>query len=219
MAEVARDKTMLEAYRKGIDLHRKTAAALTSGSLEAVTKAQRQLAKAVNFGLLFGQGAPGLARYAKTQYGVDMTVPEAQRHRRRFFSTYAGLARWQKRTAGLAEASHTSKTPSGRVRTFKRRPGKSHFTQFLNTPIQGGAAEVLLAALAALDRRLKPLDAALVNVVHDELVLEAASEDAAAVKLVVEQSMVEGMLAVFPDACCEGLVEAHIGRNWAEAKG
>jgi DNA polymerase-1 len=219
MALVAQEKTMLAAYRQNIDLHRKTAAALTGVPLEAVTKAQRQLAKAVNFGLLFGQGAAGLAKYAKTQYGVDMSLKQADRYRQAFFDTYPGLRRWQRRTAELAEASHSVRTPSGRVRTFKRKRGKSYYTAFLNTPIQGAAGEVMLAALAALDRRLKGLDAKLVNVVHDEIVLEVAADQAQAAKTAVEAAMVEGMLSVFPRADCNGLVEAHSGCNWAEAKG
>jgi DNA polymerase-1 len=219
MALVAREKTMLAAYRQNIDLHRKTAAALTGVPLEAVTKAQRQLAKAVNFGLLFGQGAAGLAKYAKTQYGVDMSLKQAEKYRQAFFDTYPGLRRWQRRTAELAEASHSVKTPSGRVRTFKRKRGKSYYTAFLNTPIQGAAGEVMLAALAALDRRLKGLDAKLVNVVHDEIVLEVAADQAQAAKTAVEAAMVEGMLSVFPRADCNGLVGAHSGCNWAEAKG
>jgi len=77
----------------------------------------------------------------------------------------------------------------------------------------------LLAALSALDGRLKTLDAKLVNVVHDELVLEVGAEQAAAAKTAVEEAMVEGMLSVFPRANCNGLVEAHSGGNWAEAKG
>ncbi len=218
VALVAPEKTMLRSYDLGIDLHRKTAAALTGATFDAATKGQRQLAKAVNFGLLFGQGAPGLAKYAKTQYGVDMSVKEAEKYRKAFFDTYRGLRRWQHRTAELAEAPHSVRTPSGRVRTFKRKSGKSYYTAFLNTPIQGGAAEVLLAALAALDRRLKRLDAKLVNVVHDELVLELAADQAPAAKTAVEEAMVEGMLSIFPKANCNGLVEAHSGPNWAEAK-
>jgi DNA polymerase I-like protein with 3'-5' exonuclease and polymerase domains len=77
----------------------------------------------------------------------------------------------------------------------------------------------MLAALAALDRRLKGLDAKLVNVVHDEIVLEVAADQASAAKTAVEEAMVEGMLSAFPRADCNGLVEAHSGCNWAEAKG
>ena len=79
--------------------------------------------------------------------------------------------------------------------------------------------DTTLAALAALDRRIKGLDAKLVNVVHDEIVLEVAADQAMAAKTAVEEAMVEGMLSVFPRADCNGLVEAHSGCNWAEAKG
>ena len=219
VAFVAQERTMLNAYRQGIDLHRKTASALVGVAFDAVTKDQRQLAKAVNFGLLYGQGAAGLAKYAKTQYGVDMSLKEAQKYRKAFFDTYPGLRRWQRRTAELAEASHSVRTPSGRVRTFKRKRGKSYFTAFLNSPIQGAAGEVMLAALAALDRRLKGIDAKLVNVIHDEILLEVAASDVNAAKTAVEEAMVEGMLSVFPQANCNGLVEAHSGPNWAAAKG
>ncbi len=218
MAIVANEKTMLAAYSRGIDLHRKTAAALTGAALDAVTKQQRQMAKAVNFGLLFGQGAPGLAKYARTQYGVDMSEVEARKYRGAFFATYPGLRRWQRRTAELAERSHSVRTPAGRVRSWKRERGRSRFTAFLNTPIQGGAAEVLQAALTALDRKLEGLDAKLVNVVHDEIVLEVGPQDVGAAKVALEQAMVEGMLAVFAAAVVEGLVDAHAGENWAAAK-
>jgi DNA polymerase I-like protein with 3'-5' exonuclease and polymerase domains len=77
----------------------------------------------------------------------------------------------------------------------------------------------MLAALAALDRRLKGLDAKLVNVIHDEIRLEVAANDVPAAKAALEEAMVEGMLSVFPRANCNGLVEAHSGPNWAEAKG
>jgi DNA polymerase-1 len=147
-----------------------------------------------------------------------MSEEQARRHRDKFFSTYPGLRRWQRRTAELAEWSHSVKTPSGRVRTWKRERGRSHFTAFLNTPIQGGAAEVLQAALASLDRRLKSLDAQVTNVVHDEIILEVAPQDVDAAKLALEAAMVDGMVAVFPAANVGGLVEAHSGENWAAAK-
>jgi DNA polymerase-1 len=88
----------------------------------------------------------------------------------------------------------------------------------LNTPIQGGAAEVMMTTLAFLERHLQGIDVKLVNVVHDEIVLEVAEQDTARAKEAVERAMVEGMLAVFPNASTAGLVEAKSGKNWAEAK-
>jgi DNA polymerase-1 len=84
-AKIANDKRMLDAYRGGEDLHTLTARSLL-GTTE-VTKADRQLAKAVNFGLLYGQGVPGLGRYTLANYGVRLTEAEAARHRETFFAT------------------------------------------------------------------------------------------------------------------------------------
>lgn len=77
----------------------------------------------------------------------------------------------------------------------------------------------MLVALAVLDSNFQGLDAKLVNVVHDELVLEASEADAPAVQDAVESAMTEGMLAIFPQASITGLVEAHSSPNWAAAKG
>ena len=214
-ALVSGDSAMLAAYAAGEDLHRKTAAAVLGIEPGAVTKAQRQLAKAVNFGLLFGQGAAGLQRYAKSSYGVDMTRAEAEKARTVFFKAYPGLSTWQKTTRRDAERAGQVRTPGGRVRALEG--DRALATSSLNTPIQGGAAECLLAALAALE--LDSLGAQLVNVVHDELVVECDPEQAGAVAAEVERAMVAGFLAIFPDGCTRELVEAHSGPNWAAAKG
>ena len=109
-------------------------------------------------------------------------------------------------------------TPGGRIRDFTKEPNGYQYTEALNTPIQGGAAEVMMATLACLERQLEGIDAKLVNVVHDEIVLEVAEQDTEGAKEAVEKAMVEGMLAMFPSASTEGLVETKSGENWAEAK-
>jgi DNA polymerase-1 len=217
-ALVAQDQVMLEAYERGDDLHRTTAAVIAGVSLEDVTGEQRQLAKAVNFGLLFGQGATGLARYARTSYGVEMTEAEAEEARNAFFETYRDLRVWQRDTGRLAKQTNRCATPGGRVRDFTKEPHGYRYTEALNTPIQGGAAEVLLATLAILDAHLSGLDAKLVNIVHDELVLEVAEADVERAKAAVVSAMTEGMLAIFPDASVRDLVEVNSGPNWAAAK-
>ena len=214
-ALVSGDSAMLVAYEQGQDLHRKTAAAVLGIEPGAVTKAQRQMAKAVNFGLLFGQGAAGLQRYAKSSYGVDLTAAEADKARAAFFKAYPGLSRWQTETRRNAERAGQVRTPGGRVRELEGQ--RALATESLNTPIQGGAAECLLAALAALE--LDSLNAQLVNVVHDELVVECEPEQAGAVAAEVERAMVAGFLALFPNGSTRELVEAHNGPNWAAAKG
>ncbi len=195
-----------------------TAATTAGVPSEEVTKDQRQAAKPVNFGLLYGQGYRGLARYAKATFGVDMTENDALLAREAFFKAYPDLRHWQQSAAQDAERTKRVVTPCGRIRDFSKEARGYRYTETLNTPIQGGAAEVLMAALSRLPKYLKGIDAKLVNIVHDEIVLEVANKDIDCAKEALEKVMVEGMLAVFPLASTRNLVESKAGNNWAEAK-
>jgi DNA polymerase-1 len=217
-ALLSRNEPMLDAYARGERLHGTTAAAILRIAPSEVTKDQRRIAKAVNFGMLFGGGAKSLVRYAAVEYGVYLSLDEAERARRVFFERFPGFAEWQRRRGRTGVRDGTVRTPAGRVCRLSRGYYGYSLTQALNMPIQGGAAEVLLAALAVLPRHLDGLDAVLVNVVHDELIVEVRAEEAEQAKCAVEAAMIEGMLANFPDAPVNGLVDAKIGRNWAEAK-
>ena len=212
-ALVSGDPAMLAVYEQGEDLHRKTAAAFLGKEPGAVSKAERQIAKGINFGMLFGSGAKGLQAFCKSSYGVDLSLAQADKARAAFFAAYPGLSAWQKQTRKAAELAKQVRTPGGRVRGLDKNIG----TECLNTPVQGGAAECLLATLAALD--VDSLGGRLVNIVHDELVVEAAPEQADAVSAAVEAAMVAGFLAIFPSGSTRDLVEAHSGPNWAAAKG
>jgi DNA polymerase-1 len=214
-ALISGDRNMLKAYADGLDLHRKTAAAVAGIATSQVTVEQRQAAKAVNFGLLYGQGAQGLARYARATYGVAMSLAQAEAARRAFFQAYPGLRRWQQATIQEARRTGHVATPGGRVREFQ---GGGVYSEALNTPIQGGAAEVLLATLSLLETHLAGIDALLVNLIHDEIVLEVAQADSARACRALEAAMVAGMKAEFPTAYIQGLVAAAQGPSWAEAK-
>jgi len=213
-AIVAGEERLLEAFHAGTDVHRLTASKLLEKVASDVTKAERQLAKAINFGLLYGQGARQLAAYAAASYGVKMSVEKAQRFREAWFRAYPAIGRWQRQQTNQTAVTRRVCTPGGRVRTFPA--GERTYTRSLNTPIQGGAAEVMLAALGRLD--LDGLDAFPALVVHDELVLEAADRnvEAAASRLVA--AMTAGYLDVFPAGPTTALAEIGIGQTWAEAK-
>ena len=183
-----------------------------------MTKEQRQAAKAINFGLLYGQGHRGLARYASANYGVSMSVQEARKARTAFFRTYKGLAWWQQKTGRLSKRGNIIATPGGRVRDFKMEKNGYRYTEALNTPIQGGAAEVLMAALGVLQKHLKGIDAKLVNTVHDEIVLEVVLEHSHKAVVALGAAMTEGMLTIFPKASIKNLVDVNTGPSWAEAK-
>lgn len=219
-AIISGDQYMLQAFQNGDDLHCQTAAIIIGIDRGDVSKEQRQMAKAVNFGLLFGQGAKGLAAYAKRSYGVDMTEEEAQDAINAFFKAYPAIKQWQMKTARLAKISGKIETPCGRVRDFTKEECGYRYTEALNTPIQGGAAEVALHSLIRLEKALNWTEAKIVNTVHDEVIVEVKEEQAEAAAKTVEASMVQGFLDVFPmsSSIIKGLVEAKIARSWGEAK-
>jgi DNA polymerase-1 len=213
-ANVSGDREMLSAYAEGRDLHILTAQSLTGR--EDVSKDDRKLAKAVNFGLLYGMGARGLQSYALRSYGVAMSSEEASRYRRRFFETYPSLKRWHDNERRAWQSGETeTRTLSGR-----RRMDVERLTDRLNAPVQGTGADGLKLALALLwERRDQCPGAMPVLVCHNEIVVECDAERAADAKAWLEKAMIEGMDAVMNgtdevDVPVE--VEARIARSWGE---
>jgi DNA polymerase-1 len=133
-AKISGDERMLEAYQGGIDLHSLTAKSLADAG---VGKEDRKLAKAVNFGLLYGQGARGLKEFARDKYETDITLEEAALYKRRFFETYPGLAAWHERERQRMKRGETET----RTLTGRRRVGVTKFTEWVNAPVQGTGAD------------------------------------------------------------------------------
>ena len=214
-AMVSRDEKMLKCYTDGDDLHILTAATLTGKAPEDVTKGERNAAKAANFGLIYGQGVKSFRIKSRNSYHVNFSEAKATKIRTTFLEHYQTLHKWQQNQRIIAQSRRVIDSVSGRQ---WRIPYAKIYTVPLNYPIQGAGAEILYAALARLDKYLDGLDACLVNVVHDELIVEAADNDAPAAKAALERAMTEGFLEVFPEASTRDLVEAKIGKSWAEAK-
>ncbi len=214
-AAIAGERKMIESYKAGEDLHRKTAAAVLCLERDEVTKSDRQLAKAVNFGLLYGQSAPGLMRYAASSYGVSLSEGQAQEIRKAFFLSYTQIRQWH----GQSRQNAQNGAKEVRTRLGRRRliPGSAsdwdRFTALVNTPVQGGAADGMKQAIILVAQRI-PEGAHLVATVHDELVVECREEDAEAVKEILIESMTEAMADLFPEVPIE--VEANICSNWGE---
>jgi DNA polymerase I len=217
-AVIAPEPKMLAAIVAGEDLHRQTASLVLGKPLDEVTKDDRSLSKAINFALLFGQRADGLRDYAKSTYGVDMTPAEATRFRAAFFREYDGLANWHARAwDAVRDPSVTEvRTPGINRRRLLPPIDKrwQRFTTLVNTPVQGGCAEV--AKLAMIDIAKRPLadKALLVNTVHDELIIECAESDAPYVRDEVVRIMQKRFADVFKGTHVS--VEANIADNWAE---
>lgn len=205
-AKIAGEPTMLAAYRRGDDLHALTARAILGKA--DVTKADRQLAKALNFGLLYGMGPKSLRVYAATSYGVTLTEARAKEYRDAFFAAYPGLRRWHARQGGGDKAPVATRTVLGR-----RRSGVTSYTRRLNSPVQGSGADGLKAALALLwERRSECPTAVPVLVVHDEIVVEVDDGEAEAATAWLVLAMTDGMRP-FADPVPVA-VEASVQRTW-----
>ena len=196
MACLSQDKTMIEAFQSGQDLHKLTASKLAGVPLDQVTKAQRQGAKAVNFLLIYGGKPELLQRRAKETYGVDMSLEQAQEAHRKFFQTYPGVAAFhQKQRAlqgcpipffhhdfgkGVRPLSLVcSQTVKGRKRAWGWKTGRSlaRDTELYNSPSQGTGADLLKAVMAEVYSSL-PEEVKMIGSVHDELILEAPEAQA-----------------------------------------
>jgi DNA polymerase-1 len=190
-AIIAGDETMLDAFRRGEDLHRLTAATISGTAPDQVSAQDRQKAKAVNFGVLFGMQAARLVRYARKEYGVKLSLEEAQAVRDAWFQTYTGIAAWHTRLAAIRGASET-RTLAGRLRR-----GVLGLSELANTPVQGSASDGLKRGLGLLWRhRHEAPPARLVAAVHDELVFECAEADGQAVAAWLRHWMEQGMVEV-----------------------
>jgi DNA polymerase-1 len=215
-ALLANDQAMLEVYRHRGDLHRATAAAIAGITPGEVTPEQRQAAKAVNFGNLYGQGPASLAETAFLDYQVPMTIDQARQALQRFDQAYPALKVWKRQQVAAARQFRKVQTPLGLVRDFEEQGEGFLQGEAQNIPIQGAAAEILMSALNRLPAALAGLDAQLYHTVHDELTLQVTPEDAEAAARALQDSMVGGFLDIFPQA--EAVItrpEVKRGPHWA----
>lgn len=186
-AQIAPDARMKKAFYEGRDLHSVTASYLLGKpETEAVTDSQRQMAKAVNFGLIFGMGARGLSSYAQNNFRVRMDETEAAKIRRRYFEAYSGIKNWHESQSRKLE----TRTILGRHRILE---GERDYTNRLNSPIQGSAADGLKLALIKLWETRHRVNAYPVLTVHDEIVIEAPKELAGKATEWLKGCMEDGM--------------------------
>ena len=211
-AQITCDVPLREVFARGGDPHVKTAAQLLRKTEHEVTQAERQRAKAVGFGFLFGMGAATFVSHALATYGVAFTLVEAAEFKRMFLTTYPGIAKWQREARQDYRRSQSVSTASGRRRVLV---AEEDFTHRLNTPVQGTAADGIKNAIVILRPRLAGLGARIVLAIHDELLVETPIAVAGEAKRLVEAAMIEGMREFVPDVPIA--VVARIQRSWAEA--
>lgn len=214
IAAISEEENMIKAFQDGEDIHASTASKLFDVPLEEVTKTQRSQAKTVNFGILYGQGAFGLAE----QTGLSRT--EAKEMIANYFETYPKLKKYMAEQVTKAQEMGYVETILNRKRHLKDINSanfvvKAHAERnAVNAPIQGSAADVIKLAMIKIDEQLteKVLKTKMLLQVHDELVFEAPEEELETVTALIKKEMETAYETTVPL-----LVEVGVGDNWLEA--
>jgi len=212
---------MLEVFQKGVtDIHTATAASLTGKDPGDVEKSQRSLAKAVNFGLVYGAKAPTLQEYARNNYGVDLTLAEAEAYREAFFEHYPELEAWHKLVeAECNRGKGTSTTPMGRRRKLPTwiNSGDPAHTAAKNSPVQGAGADAIKLTMARLfeDRENCPGNPRLNASVHDEVALSVEADRAEEAAEWVRSHMAAAEREAVGDPESPIVVDVEVKDSWA----
>jgi len=189
LADWSQDTALVKALLSGEDLHCVTASQMFGISLEQVSKDQRAAAKQLNYGIMYGLGAPGLGAR------IGCSLEEAESLLRKYFEAYSGVAAFLRDAADRAVGDRESRTRSGRLIYFSfdaNDRSQVGATQRLgkNAPIQGSSADIIKRALALLYDALTPIDARIVNCIHDEIVIEVAEAQADECAAIMDREMI-----------------------------
>ena len=216
VAHMANDEAMLAAFRAGEDIHATTAAAVYGIELEAVTKDMRRHAKAINFGLIYGMSAFGLAR------STELTLAEAEEFVKTYFKKFPGVKKYLDETRQRAAQQGYVETLLRRRRYFPALQGKVNpqmknreEREAINAPIQGTAADIMKIAMLKIPSALiaAGLKSKMLLQVHDELVLECPKGELEKTAQIVQETMANAYPLSIPLS-----TEARAGRSWGEMK-
>jgi DNA polymerase-1 len=212
LAHLAQDPELIDAFRKGEDVHARTARLIFAKSHDAVTSDERRAAKTINFGVIYGMGDSALGK----QIGVSRD--EAARFIEAYFTRYAGVRSFMERTVEAARQGEAVRTLLGRRRFLPNLHSSNRALRFeaeriaKNTPIQGTAADILKLAMIELGRAPVVEGAHMILTVHDELVFEVPEAKTKEAEGRVREAMEGAMKLDVPL-----VVDVGHGANWAEA--
>jgi DNA polymerase-1 len=212
MAHLSGDESLLQAFAAGQDIHRATASEVFGVPPDEIDSEQRRYAKVINFGLIYGMSAFGLAG----QLGIERSA--AQAYMDRYFARYPGVAEYMRRTRDLAKRQGFVETVFGRrlwlpeinAANPMRRQGAERAA--INAPMQGTAADLIKLAMIAVHRHLQPMKSRIVMQVHDELVLEVPDGELMEIKTELPRLMCQVAELAVPLA-----VDVGVGPNWERA--
>ena len=213
LAHMSGDPVLIDAFRQGEDIHTRTAAEVMGVPPMLVTREARNNAKAVNFGIVYGISAFGLAA------NLGISRKEAEAYIKAYFERYAGVKRFIDETIARTRQTGVARTLFGRERPIpdinSRNPNARGFAErtAVNSPIQGTAADLIKVAMVRIDQALAGSESRLLLQVHDELVLESPGNEIENVKGIVRREM-EGVFELSVPL----VVEVGTGDNWRDAK-
>ena len=214
MAHLSHDETLLAAFKSGEDIHRRTAAEILGVQPNEVTSEQRRYAKTINFGLIYGMSAFGLA----SQLGIERSA--AQQYMERYFLRYPGVKTYMEETRAAAREAGYVETVFGRrlyvsdIRAANMQRRNAAERAAINAPMQGTAADLIKLAMLAVHRWLgeAKLASRLILQVHDELILEVPDAELATVRDRLPELMTGVASLAVPLA-----VDVGVGPNWDKA--
>ena len=214
MAHLSQDESLLQAFREGADVHRHTASEIFGSSQDEVTSEQRRYAKVINFGLIYGMSAFGLAG----QLGIERSA--AQNYIDRYFARYPGVADYMQRTRETAKDKGYVETVFGRrlylaeIRASNHQRRQAAERAAINAPMQGTAADLIKLSMIAVNNWIatEKLDTRMVMQVHDELVLEVPDSEIDLVKKTVPD-----LMAGVAQLDVPLVADVGAGPNWEQA--
>ncbi len=215
LAHMSGDEELIGAFNRGDDIHTSTASKVFSVEPSEVTSLQRRAAKAVNFGIVYGESSFGLAA------NLNISRKEAKQYIEDYFKAYPKMKEFLDGLVTSAKEQGYSTTLLGRRRPIIELQSKNFNIRgfgervAMNTPIQGSAADIIKIAMVNVDKRLKNdnMKSRLILQVHDELLIEAAKDEEQAVYDMLKEEMMSAMKLSVPLE-----IDVHSGTNWYEAK-
>jgi DNA polymerase I-like protein with 3'-5' exonuclease and polymerase domains len=213
MAHLSQDPNLMAIFQKGEDIHTRTAAEIFNKKPEEITKDDRKVAKMVNFGIMYGISAFGLARNLKIERDLAKAIID------KYFEEFPGVKSWLEKTLVEAYEKGYVETLGGfrrylvELKQGNYRVRAAGERMAINAPVQGTAADIIKAAMIKLDNKLPEFGTKMILQVHDELVFETPDDEVEAIIPVITDQMEKTFKLSVPIT-----VEVKVGQNWGQMK-
>lgn len=214
VAEISHDKRMVDAYKKGDDLHKLTASLITDKPVFYVSKNEFLIAEAVNYGLIYNMEAEKLKEFILDYCGISILPQQAQKFSSVFFSAYEGISQWHENVE--LNSYGETRTLGNRMRVWNSYYYKNTTDQ-LKTIIQGTTADILKKALCILHERIKGTEMKIIGCIHSEIIMEAPIMQTDTATQIIRESMIDAGQHYLKEVPVQ--VDVSVVDNWYEKQG